>query len=159
LAASMVLLASAEGAPCYTHWPEFVQRSLLRQQLHPDGPQHALGRRESLLQHVSQLSPSPRFLQKSERSNLRLHLRLVIAISISCASTFREAKSPSVEATRAAPPSFIALPREIAPVSIPLARSSRDSSFHNEARIPPSSLLINTYSSFQLSPAARSHPG
>jgi hypothetical protein len=123
------------GAPCYTHSPRSVQRWLLRQQLHPDAPQHALGCRESLLQHTLQLLAA-RCLQKSERWNLRRHLLLVIANSTSCASAPCEAKSPSVDATRAAPPSFIALPREIAPLSRPLARSSK-------ARTPPSSLFIN----------------
>jgi hypothetical protein len=107
--------AVAQGAPCYTHSPSSVQRWLLRQQLQPLTPQHALGRRDSLLQHTLQLFAA-RCLQKSERLNLRAHLRLVIAISTSCASAPCEAKRPSVEATRAAPPSFIALPREIAPL-------------------------------------------
>ena len=47
--------AVAGGAPRYTHRPESAQRSFLRQQLHPLGPQHALGRREFLLQHTSHL--------------------------------------------------------------------------------------------------------
>jgi hypothetical protein len=116
-------LASAEGAHCYTHSPLSLHLWLLRQQLHSSEPQHALGRRDSLLQHARQRPPE-RLLQKSGRSYARRHPLLVIAGS-TCASARSEAKSPSAEATRAAPPSFIALPREIAPVSRPLARSSK----------------------------------
>ncbi len=52
-------------------------------------------------------------------------LRTAIPTVSSWASARREAKSPSAEATKAAPLSFIALPREITPVSRPLAKSSK----------------------------------
>ena len=57
-----VSLDVAQGALRYLHFPFAKQRSPLRQQLHPCGPQHALCRFEFLLQHTLQLLPS-RLLQ------------------------------------------------------------------------------------------------
>jgi hypothetical protein len=136
-----VPLTTGQGALRYSHLPESRQRSLLRQQLHPFGPQHALGCRPFLLQHTVQCFPLPRFLQKSALSNFRLHLLLLIAgvttaSSSSCALAPSEAKSPSAEATSAALVSFIALLREMAPLSRPAARSSK-------AARPPSSLFVS----------------
>ncbi len=127
------------------HLPDSAHVWFLRQQLHSTRPQHALGRREPLLQHEVQ---GPRegvrsLLHQSWRPSLLLHFLLEIAVVTVCASARRPAKSPSAEATRVAPPSFIALPREISPVSRPLARSSKAAPSDNEGRTRPPSLFVN----------------
>ncbi len=50
---------------------------------------------------------------------------VVSASVVSASAGSADAKSPSAEATRAAPPSFITLAREMALLSRPIARSSK----------------------------------
>jgi hypothetical protein len=115
------------------------QRSFLRQQLHPSGPQHAVRRllpSPQQILHPESLQKSPPFCRQR---------CLSASIVTSWASAPREAKSPIAEATSAAPVSFIALPREIAPVSRPLARSSKDALSRNAGRASPSLLVNNRF--------------
>jgi hypothetical protein len=133
--------ARAEGAPCYTHLPLSLHVSPRRQQLHPSLPQHALRRRRPLPQHMLHRAFPAVVLQKSPPSRIQRRLRLPnVPISSPWASP--APTRPSAEATRAAPASFIALPRVTAPVSRPAARSSKERAtrpsplFGNNA-IPP----------------------
>ena len=96
--------------------------------MHPLGPQHALGRRRRV-QQTRQVSPSPRLRQKSPP--LRRHRRLALLWPATSTSSCpwaasAEANRPSADATSAAPPSFIALLREMAPLSRPMAMSSKE---------------------------------
>ena len=111
----------AGGLPCYLHLP-LRHLWFLRQQRHPYLPQHGFGRRPVLLQHS--LHP-PITLQKLPPRLRQRRLRTAIPTVSSSALALREAKSPSAEATKVAPVSFIALPREITPASRPLAKSSK----------------------------------
>jgi hypothetical protein len=127
-----------EHASRYRQVPSDLQVSLRRQQLQPLLPQHALGRRrpEPVPQQMLQRSPPPAWLQKSPPLCRQRRLRLP-SVTTSWASALPTAKRPIAEATSAAPASFIALPRVIAPVSRPVARSSK------VPATPPSLLFVN----------------
>jgi hypothetical protein len=63
-----------------------------------------------------------------QRLSLRSAGSRVSALTVLDWAGSADAKSPSAEATRAAPPSFNALAREMALLSMPIARSSKNRS-------------------------------
>jgi hypothetical protein len=71
---------------------------------------------------------------------------MVSALTVSAWAGSVEAKSPSAEARRAAPPSFISLAREMALLSRPIARASKEraiaSSLLGDNATPPFSTLL-----------------
>jgi hypothetical protein len=139
---------TSREAPRYLHLPS-SQRSFGRQHEHPCLPQHALRRRRPSPQHTLHRALPAVVLQKSPPLRLQRRLRMPsVTISWPCASP--APTRPSADATSAAPASFIALPRVIAPVSRPAARSSK-----GRATLLPPLSVNNVLPPFQPYPTTR----